>query len=62
MGASLADVVNWLPRLRTYPKYDDDNNDDFGWAVYAVTHVVYALSDYNFYRLSPGWLPQEYAF
>ncbi|HEX6729867.1 MAG TPA: hypothetical protein VF074_07640 [Pyrinomonadaceae bacterium] len=62
LGASFADVIKWLPTMRPYPKYDDGDNPDFYWAVYAVTHVVYTLNDYSLYNLSPSWLPREYAF
>lgn len=62
LGARFADVIKWLPEMRPYPKLDDGDNDDYYWAVYAVTHVVYTLNDYSFYSLSPSWLPQEYAF
>jgi hypothetical protein len=33
-----------------------------GEAIYAVTHVVYTLNDYNTYRLSARRLPAEFAF
>jgi hypothetical protein len=62
LGAPFADVIKWLPTMRPYPKYEDGDNSDFYWAVYAVTHVVYTLNDYSSYSLSPSWLPQEYAF
>jgi hypothetical protein len=62
LGASFADVIKWLPTMRPYPTYDDGDNPDFYWAVYAVTHVVYTLNDYSLYSLSPSWLPHEYAF
>ena len=62
LGAGFADVIKWLPMMRPYPKYDDGNNPDFWWAIYAVTHVVYTLNDYSSYSLSPDCLPQEYAF
>jgi hypothetical protein len=62
LGAWFADVIKWLPTMRPYPKYDDGNNRDYYWAVYAVTHVVYTLNDYSSYNLSPSWLPHEYAF
>lgn len=62
LGASLADVMKWLPAMRPYPRYNGGNDPDFYWAVYAVTHVVYTLNDYSRYRLSPTWLPDEYAF
>jgi hypothetical protein len=61
LGAAYADVIKWLPNMRPYPEYDEDD-PDFFWAIYAVTHIVYTLNDYSLYRLSPGWLPQEYEF
>ena len=61
LGASYADVIKWLPAMRPYPTYDADD-PEFYWAIYTVTHVVYTLNDYSFYRLSPRWLPDEYAF
>jgi hypothetical protein len=60
LGASFADVIRWLPSMRPYPACEDEQ--DFSWAVYAVTHVVYTLNDYCMYLLSPRWLPQEFAF
>jgi hypothetical protein len=62
LGASFADVIKWLPAMRPYPGYEDGENPDFDWAIYAVTHVVYTLNDYSVYRLSKSWLPHEYAF
>jgi hypothetical protein len=62
LGASYADVIGWLPSMRPYPEYEGDHTGDFGWAVYAVTHVVYTLNDYCRYLLAPRWLPQEFAF
>jgi hypothetical protein len=61
LGARYADVLGWLPHMRPYPKRAD-GYDDFIWAVYAVTHVVYSLNGYSTYRLSPRWLPFEYEF
>ena len=61
LGASFRDVVKWLPDMRPYPSYDEDEAD-FYWALYAVTHVVYTLNDYSLCRLSPRSLPDEYAF
>jgi hypothetical protein len=62
LGASFADVIKWLPSMRPYPAYDDEDNTDFYWALYAVTHVVYGLNHYSLYRLSPRSMPEEYAF
>jgi hypothetical protein len=63
LGTSFQRVLKWLPAMRPYPSPGDtEDGDDFYWAVYAVTHVVYALNDYSSYKLSPAWLPKEYAF
>ena len=54
-------VLSWLPTLRPYPV----EGEDVGLlrdAIYAVTHTVYSLNDYGTYRLSPRWLPREFAF
>lgn len=61
LGASLPDVVKWLATMRPYPRYEDAD-EDFYWALYAVTHVIYTLNDYSISRLSPRSLPHEYAF
>lgn len=61
LGARYADVLRWLPSMRPYPKRAG-GYEDFIWAVYAVTHVVYTLNGYSTYRLSPRWLPHEYEF
>ena len=61
LGASLHDVVKWLPAMRPYPTHDGDDTD-FYWALYAVTHVIYTLNDYSLFRLSRRHLPDEYAF
>jgi len=60
--ARYADVLRWLPTLRPYRGSEEDSNPDFYDTVYAVTHIVYTLNDYSLYRLSPRWLPQEFAF
>jgi hypothetical protein len=60
LGARYRDVLRWLPTLRPYP--DAARGDEFFDAVYAVTHVVYTLNDYNQRRLAPQLLPAEYAF
>ena len=62
LGASFADVTQWLPRMRPYRGYENGNNKDFTTTVYAVTHVIYTLNDYGAYRLRPEWLAQEYEF
>jgi hypothetical protein len=62
VGASYRDVLKWLPTLRPYLGRENGDNPDFYDCLYAVTHIVYTLNDYSLYRLSPRWLPQEYAF
>jgi hypothetical protein len=61
LGAGYADVIGWLPSMRPYPPLSR-GYEDFIWAVYAVTHVVYTLNGYSTYMLSPRWLPAEYEF
>jgi hypothetical protein len=61
LGARYADVLKWLPSMRPYPERAG-GYEDFIWAVYAVTHVVYTLNGYSAYKLSPRWLPDEYEF
>lgn len=58
MGASYVDVLRWAPQMRPYV----GANEEFRDMVYAITHLVYTLNDYNRYRLSPQWLPQEFEF
>lgn len=59
--AHYLDVLRWLPSLRPYPVGDEDVEFVCD-AIYAVTHVIYALNDYGTYRLSPRWLRREVAF
>ncbi|HEX8283868.1 MAG TPA: hypothetical protein VF588_10965 [Pyrinomonadaceae bacterium] len=61
LGATYAQVIGWLPVMRPYPPLAR-GYEDFIWAVYAVTHVVYTLNGYSTYKLSPRWLPDEYEF
>ena len=61
-GAGYLDVLKWLPKLRPYPDGGGKEVELLREAIYAVTHVVYALNDYGTYRLRPGWLPQEFEF
>ncbi|HKR59346.1 MAG TPA: hypothetical protein VJS64_06390 [Pyrinomonadaceae bacterium] len=60
-GGRYLDVLRWLPKMRPYPAAGEDV-DCLREAIYAVTHIVYTLNDYGTYRLSPRWLPQEFAF
>src|ERR1035441_6671598 len=59
MGASYVDVLRWLPQMRPYGGPADGEFRDM---VFAITHLVYTLNDYNRYRLSPEWLPDEFEF
>ena len=61
-GARYLDVLKWLPAMRPYPLGADENVEFLRDATYAVTHIVYTLNDYGTYRLSPRWLPREFAF
>jgi hypothetical protein len=61
-GARYGDVLKWLPSMRPYPVGAEENVEILRDAVYAVTHIVYALNDYGTYRLPPRLLPREFAF
>jgi hypothetical protein len=61
LGVRYAEVIKWLPSMRPYPPLAR-GYEDFIWAVYAVTHVVYTLNGYSTYKLSKRWLPAEYEF
>ncbi|MEP6818897.1 MAG: hypothetical protein ABJA18_05140 [bacterium] len=61
-GARYADVLKWMPFMRPYPPGDEDDEEVVRDAIYAVTHIVYSLNDYNTYHLSPRWLPREFAY
>ncbi|HEX8775472.1 MAG TPA: hypothetical protein VF735_18025 [Pyrinomonadaceae bacterium] len=62
LGASYRQVLKWLPSMRPYRSSLVPSDPDFYDTVYAVTHVVYTLNDYDLYHLSPAWLPDEYEF
>ncbi|WP_321471950.1 hypothetical protein [uncultured Paludibaculum sp.] len=61
-GASLADVLQWLPRMRPYPGPESPRANEYEHGACAVTHLVYALNGYSLYRLRPEWLPEEFEF
>jgi hypothetical protein len=60
-GARHADLLKWLPVMRPYPA-DDEDEEVVRDALFAVTHLVYTLNDYNTHRLSPRSLPQEFSY
>jgi hypothetical protein len=62
LGATYADVLKWLPTLRPYPDLTHARDEEFYDAVYAITHVVYTLNNYNQARVAPRLLPAEYEF
>jgi squalene cyclase len=62
LGAHYADVLKWLPAMRPYRGSENGTNPDFFDTVYAVTHIIYTLNNYNQYRQSPILLPAEYQF
>jgi hypothetical protein len=59
LPVSYADVCDLLPTLRPYPRRGSRHYRD---AVYAVTHVVYTLNDYNRVRIPAHRLRRERAF
>jgi hypothetical protein len=59
LPVSYADVMSLLPTLRPYPTPRSRCYRD---AIYAVTHIVYTLNDYNRSRLPARLLGRERAF
>ena len=59
LGVRYIDVLSQLPKLRPYPKPGTRNYHD---SIYAVTHLVYTLNDYNRSHLSPKLLSRELTF
>lgn len=61
-GAPFAEVLKWLPAMRPYPPRKNSDEQELAEALYAVTHLVYTLNDYNTRKLSARSLKQEYEF
>jgi hypothetical protein len=59
LPVTFAETLTRLADLRPYPQ---PGSSDFYDAIYAVTHVVYTLTDYGAMTLAPGVLPHELAF
>jgi hypothetical protein len=62
LGTRYEDVIKWLPMMRPYCGPEGGYDYHFGWAIYAITHIVYTLNHYGRYNLSPGLLPGEFKF
>src|SRR5262249_23194787 len=60
LGASYPEVVQWVSTMRPYPP--PKNEEQLDTVTYSITHLIYTLNDYNKYRLSPAWLPQEFSY
>src|SRR6476659_2695933 len=61
-GSRYADVLKWAPFMRPYPTAAEVDEEVVRDAIYAVTHIVYTLNNYGTYKLSPRWLPHEFAY
>jgi hypothetical protein len=59
LGVTFLDVLRELPDLRPLPS---PGMDDYYQGIYAVTHLVYTLTDYGRWLLSPRLFPTEYRF
>jgi hypothetical protein len=62
VGARYEDAIKWLPAMRPYCARSLEDDEDFYYCVYAITHLVYTLNDYGRFKLSPRWLPHEFQF
>ncbi len=64
LGAPYRDVIRWISSMRPYPVHGSLTLGayDFHHAFYAITHVVYTLSHYGRFRLTPSLFAQESAY
>ena len=62
LGAPYRDVLKWIGVMRPYAPRSQVNTAEFYDITYCITHIIYTLNDYNQYRISPQWLPEEYAY
>ena len=59
LPVSYSDVLSLLPTLQPYPSARSRHYRD---AIYAITHIVYTLNDYNQSRLPARQVRRERAF
>ena len=59
LPVSYSEVMRLLPTLQPYPK---SRSRDYRDAIYAITHIVYTLNDYNRTRLPARQVWRERAF
>ena len=62
LGAPYREVLKWIRVMRPYASRSQVNTTEFYDITYCITHIVYTLNDYGQYRISPQWLPEEYAY
>jgi hypothetical protein len=62
LGVPYADVARWLPVMRPYPAHTKGSTPEFYDVLYAITHLIYTLNDYNIVHIGPGCLPQEFEY
>jgi hypothetical protein len=64
LGAPYRDVVRWISSMRPYPTPGSSplGRYDLHYAFYAVTHVVYTMSHYGRYRLTPSLFAPESSY
>ena len=62
LGAPYREVIKWMPTMRPYLKRSETSEDNFIDTLYALTHVVYTLNDYDQHLLPRDLLPQEFAY
>lgn len=62
LGAALPQVTAWIPSLRPYRWHGRKLDGDFYSIAYTVTHIVYALNDYDQRPLPRSDFREEYEF
>ena len=58
-GGRYHDLLSWIHKMRPYPPTHQYETDEHFESLYAVTHMVYTLSNYGTRRVSPRLLKPE---
>lgn len=60
LGGSHSSVVGWLKEMRPYPSREaESSSEEVDEVFYAITHLIYTLSDYGRYQLPTSRFQKE---
>jgi hypothetical protein len=60
LGASFAEVIQWLPAMRPYPPRTTDPH--FYSTLYSITHAIYTINSYSVYAVDRECLRPEFEY